>query len=58
MLKVLHVLYTLLLGLFPVVVLAAMDAPIRHHRIITGNYPFAVILANPLAYCEIVGVGP
>ncbi|WP_323117584.1 ABC transporter substrate-binding protein [Klebsiella variicola] len=61
MLKVLHVLYTLLLALclYPVLVHAAMDEPIRHHRIIiTGNCPFGVILANPLAYRQVVGVGP
>ena len=61
MLKVLHVLYTLLLALclFPVLVHAAAEKPITHHRvIITGNCPFGVILANPQAYRQVVGVGP
>ena len=61
MLKVLHVLYTLLLALcfFPVFVHAAAERPASPHRvIITGNCPFGVILANPQAYGQVVGVGP
>lgn len=61
MLKVLHVLYTLLLALcfFPAFVHAAAEKPGTHHRvIITGNCPFGVILANPQAYSQVVGVGP